>query len=1270
MQSKGKTFAKRAIASIGSMAMVCSLAMTGPAVQSLATSEAEGRWNSDFATLEEAHAAADELNIQMMSEGMVLLKNGTAENPALPLDPETEGITMVGAASYHVVSGGMGSGSGGEIRLTLQQSLRDAGFAVNRIMEKTYEDMPESYYKGAVSAGVRAYKISVVQEDPEYIKSAEYSLGKYKTVVWTLSRVGCEGSDSFTSKVPINEDPSKHFLELSDNEEKMLAYLTELKEAGKIDKVIVLIGSGNVMEMGPLQDSDTIDGIFFLGQPGPNGLGAVGKLFSGEVNPSGRTVDLWAANFKADPTWYNFGDNSQHNIGLAEGEAAYDNFAYVGDKADTATHTVEYEEDIYLGYKYYETAAADNVLKDLPLYDESYDNAEDPNGYYNRGNGVVYPFGYGLSYTTFSQEFVTSADELTAAIKALASEGKAGVDDMVQVQVKVTNTGSKAGKEVVELYVSAPYTTGGIEKAAVQLVSFAKTGLLEAGESEIVTLRVRLADVAAFDYNDANSNGYKGYEIEQGTYAFRIQENSHVVCAGENSELACELDAITLDNDDEADNNTPFSDGDDFDTLMIQKDENSSATMTLLSRADFVGTFPTAPTAADRNYGETVTRMLHQGANTPTAGLNSGDLSYRRYVENLNSSDDKETDPWYRTNEDIPADWTQAASAEDRENGKTAVQLFEMAGLEMDGTELLKEGDPFYDPAIERTEADAWTLFMNQLTIDEMKQLVSNAGYHTEGLASVGKNRAEDADGPAQLGKSKGGYTFCCEVNIASTWNVNLAYARGYLTGHDSLFLGIPGWYGPAMNTHRTPFGGRNFEYYSQDGVQGGMIAAADVAGFQKKGGYSYIKHFVLNDQETNRGGLSTWVSEQAFRENYLKVFEFAIKEFDQDINVKLGDVDVTDTKVGGSLGIMTGGNRIGAINGYINHRTQQTITRDEWGFKGQIVTDSYSASNGKANMLIRSGGNLPLGSYSGYNVISGVWDPELRDGMGGVRDGNPEYTKATAETAGAVQVNKNNIDLVKLSIPDAEEGSYVLAGPMPESATQWYVLRRCAEYVLYVGANTNVTKNGLDESLIAGKSITCIEGDMLNEDFAAMFANIGSVATYSTNSELPEGVSLTAAGVLTGRPKKVGTYKITVNMKTQLWITTSANVTLTVTPLLTASKELSAKVGEEFSAQFTQDIYELNDMFDASYLAFKDSVGRITDITYSLVTPVPGLTMAKDGTLSGTPEQAGKYDIVVRTTVGYPSDRGRAMKADFDTNFTLDVVDPNAAAPAETPAE
>ena len=312
--------------------------------------------------------------------------------------------------------------------------------------------------------------------------------------------------------------------------------------------------------------------------------------------------------------------------------------------------------------------------------------------------------------------------------------------------------------------------------------------------------------------------------------------------------------------------------------------------------------------------------------------------------------------------------------------------------------------------------------------------------------------------------------------------------------------------------------------------------------------------------------------------------------------------------------------------------------------------------------MLMRTGGSIALGTLSGNNSITGAWDASLRDGKGGVRDGLPAYTASTKDAEGAIEVTADNLAAVRRTLPEAQEGSFVLAGDIPESATQYFAVRKAAEQVLYVGANSNVSKNGLDESLVAGKTVTVIEGDMLNEDFAALFGDLGSVSSYSTPSELPQGVSLTAAGVLTGRPAKVGTYNITVNMKTQLWVTTSAQVTLIVTPLLTASAEpneagqIVVKAGEEVSITFSQSIYHLNDMFDASYMAFKDSVGRITDINYSLVNAVPGLKLAKDGTLSGIPTEKGTYELIVRTTVGYPSDRGRAMKADFDTTFTLVV--------------
>ena len=414
---------------------------------------------------------------------------------------------------------------------------------------------------------------------------------------------------------------------------------------------------------------------------------------------------------------------------------------------------------------------------------------------------VVYPFGYGLSYTTFAQEMLTSGADLEAVINAAS-----GLDTTVKVQVKVTNTGDVAGKDVVQLYAHAPYTEGGIEKAEVQLVTYGKTKLLQPGESEVLTLAIRLGDVASFDYNDANANGYKGWEIEAGAYQLRLQNNSHDLISAIDMTLTAKT--TELDNDAASENNTLFSNGDDFDSLLNLKDAESESTMVLMTRADFKGTFPTAPSQDDRVYGARLIEMMA----TNTTGVAGEQTNESRYDGYTNSDDDLTTDPWYLTNDEIPSTWTQAADDTARENGKTAVQLSEMAGLDYWSDEIVPEGHPYAD----MTEAEAWVEFVNQLTYSELITLVSSGRYITPGLDSVGKAQARDWDGPAQIRSGgTGGYTFCTAIVVASTWNTDLAYTFGRMMGNDSLFLGVPGWHAPSMNGHRSPFTGRNFEYYS-----------------------------------------------------------------------------------------------------------------------------------------------------------------------------------------------------------------------------------------------------------------------------------------------------------------------------------------------------------------------------------------------------------------------------------------------------------------------
>lgn len=1140
---KAKTLGKKAIGGALVLALAGSIFATGLApITVSANSDAQGKWYTDFASLEDEREYAAKLNEQIMEEGMVLMKN---ENNALPFAKSVKNVTLFGKRSYEPVTGGTGSGGGGGAYTTLPDSLTAAGYNVNGKVQDIYENTEST---AAISSGMFSSGGQTVEAPVSVLANATGSYAFYNdAAILTIARTGGEGSDLLTSNVPTHSNPEDHYLQLDDNEKELIAHIKQ-----HFDTVIVLINCANALEMGELENDPDIDAILWIGQPGNSGLAAVGRVLNGTVNPSGRTVDIYPADHKKDPTWQNFGTGTQNGVGTRVMQKSVAEDGTVTYEQVNA-NTLEYEEGIYLGYKYYETAAAEAAKGNYEGFD--YDEA------------VVYPFGYGLSYTTFKQEIKTTGEDLAKAINAAS-----GLDTKVQMQVEVTNTGNVEGKEVVQLYVHAPYTAGGIEKAEVSLVSFVKTKKLAPGESQVVTLDVRLGDIASFDYNDANENDWKGYEIEAGTYDFRIQADSHNVLDSVSAALTAKT--TVLDTDNNAENNTPLSNGDDYDSLLNikEKDEDgTTGTMKIMSRADFKGTFPTAPEDADRAYAQKVVTLL---INSSASVAQNDELT--RYTAYYNSSDDLTTDPWYKTNADIPAGWTQAANTEGRENGKTAIQLAAMAGIDYDSEEVITEG-VFKG----KTGVEAWEIFMNQLTYSEMATLLSNGSYNTVALDSIGKEQARDQDGPAQLSS---GTFWACEIVIASTWNVELAYEQGVLVGNESLYLNVPGWYGPAMNIHRSPFSGRNFEYYSQDALQGGFIAAAVVAGAQSKGVNCYIKHFGLNDQETNRSGTGTFADEQTIRENYFKNFEYAVKD-------------------GGATGTMTAFNRVGAINEFANYMTLNVMMRSEWGFKGAAVTDFYSNGLAKANYMQRGGCELPLGRYSGTNVITGTWDATLRDGKGGVRDGD-------------------EVD-----------------GVVPESATQYVAIRECATRVLWVAANTNCNENGLNKTIFGNQTVEVYVGLTNNASIAIDPEEYGtSDIKYSVtgNTALPEGLTLNEkTGVISGIPTTVGSTRVTVTLTADNWSTCAAQITVNVVPAFTVTTDSTPAVGEAYTATAAYD-----EDIEVVTITTADPIGTsgITSMVFTGAEGLPaGLTFdAATGVISGTPTAKGVYEVTVtgRVTV------------------------------------
>lgn len=873
---------------------------------------ANGLYYADYRTREEAHAAGEQLNMEIAAEGFVLLKN---KNKALPLDKSERDITLFGARSVdlQLSGGGSGANDGSKKEYTLLESMQDAGYNVNMLLWDYYL----ANHRQENVAGGLGGNLSYVELDPDsYTGRMGSSIKMYgDAVLWTISRTGSEGADHARRNIATNEDVNKHYLELDDNEVKTLNYLTGLKSTGAIKKLIVVVNSANAMELGFIQDNDEIDAAIWVGHPGGSGIMALGKILNGEVNPSGHLSDIYMRDFTQDPTWYNFGDNN--HLLDAEGNPLGNRVQYWDEDREQYVnanyYSLEYREGIYMGYRWYETYADDMEAAETGTGEEWYDSQ------------VVYPFGYGLSYTNF--EWKIDNVESTAAIEA--------ANQTITMRVWVKNTGDVAGKDVVQVYYNPPYTQGGIEKASANLVTFAKTKLLQPGESQVLTMTFLAQDMASFDWNDANENDFKGYELEAGDYEISVRRNSHDV-----------VDSVVRTVEDTIKCTTDTTSGKEIKPLFTgeegleeYKSTNDSLEQNLITREGGLK-LPAPLSEEDKIYTKEEVD------------------SFGYWTSDYAATSDNAEQLWNVT--ELPEGWTQAESHTEGYTDVTT-KLWQMAGISYQNPTIVD------GKVIVGTDegSQKWEEFMNQLTYEEMKTLLSNGFFKTVALESIGKPKTTDSDGPNQLKAgyenqtAPGGTFFASEVVIASTFNLDLAEQMGIMVGNDSIFMGVSGWYGPSMNIHRSPFAGRNFEYYSQDGVHSGMMAAAVIKGANSKGVKCYIKHFFLNDQETNRtnSGLQ-WADEQTMREQYAKPFEIAVKE-------------------GGTTAIMASGCTIGGVKVYANYAACELLLRNEWDYKGLVLTDWINSSREWSKLMLRSGVDLGLGTGwgPGLNAAEGTWE-------------------------------------------------------------------------------------------------------------------------------------------------------------------------------------------------------------------------------------------------------------------------------------------------------
>ena len=810
----------------------------------------------------EAFANAQEVNLKLAEEGFVLLKN---ENAALPMNKGAR-ISVFSKNSVNLSYGG--SGSGGfdtSNNKNLYESLNDAGFVTNPTLK--------NFYESSQSGPVRTANSSDLDNgDNQKIATAETPQSKYTDAVRNsyadysdaalvvITRIGGEGFDlpRYQGDSEGAVSPDSHYLELDQNEIDLLTAVTD----GTFKRVVVVFNTPSSFEATFLKDSayaafaDKIDAAVWIGFTGSNGITALGEILNGDVNPSGRLVDTWAADFTKNPSFVNFGTGC-----LPDTTDKYDGGMY---------YSVDYEEGIYVGYRYYETRGE-----------------TDGEDWYNAN--VVYPFGYGLSYTTFDW---TVGD-------ASASEIELGTTITVPVTVK--NTGSVAGKDVVQLYASAPYTMGGIEKAHKVLVGFAKTKLLQPGESETVTVSFDPYSAASYDYRDANSNGFSGYELGAGEYTLYVSRNAHESEKAIALNLAADVQ-IGTDPTTASEVVNRYTDSEDFLDSDWQLD-------TMLSRADWEGTWPTPQTA-----------QQHAGTDRLYEEIRS--------EEHNNPSDfDSEEYPWFGEEPTLTLrDLLPSAEAEE------------------------------YEPVVSYDD-ERWEELMMGCDEEEMIALINNGAYHTLAMESVGLPATIHGDGPSGftcfMSKEQvnGTCQYVSEPVMASTWNINLMTELGEAIGEEGTIgdkaTGQPysSIYAPGVNIHRSPFGGRCSEYFSEDPFISGMMGAAEVQGIQSRGVLPTVKHFVANEQETHRsiGGDLSWLSEQALREIYLKPFEYTVK-------------------LGETRGIMTSFNRIGTRWTGGDYRLLTEILRNEWGFNGLVICDFNTIPQYMIpRMMFYAGGSLDL---------------------------------------------------------------------------------------------------------------------------------------------------------------------------------------------------------------------------------------------------------------------------------------------------------------------
>ena len=1320
-----------------------------------------------FNSYDEATQAARELNEELTGEGSVLLKN----DGTLPLAKGTNVTVFTGNGKGP--TGGFGAGFS-IVSPNLSAALRDDGFNVfpsligvehtgtsgatsfknfSKNDLRGYNDVGivvlgrgggEGNDLGVVSThrGANNQNVDDVADDAENIDG------------WEHSRLAVTGTGE-------NAKERRHNQMLDEEEIALIEFAKE-----SCDSVIVLLNTSNAMEMYNLEHDEDVGAIMFIGRPGTTGINSIGDLLNGDINPSGKTSDIWYKDFTADPTWYN-------SIANAQNDAGSNTYLNAATKANTGLHGIDYEEDIFLGYAYYETVYAE-ILAGRMKFDaskakltESLEKGdftalsetirkENADAYY--ASAVVYPFGFGLSYTNFevSAPQIVNADDF---VPVKLSSGFDGITKDVadakelNLKVKVTNNGRNAGKGVVEIYAEAPYdpadSSKNTSKSAVKLLGYAKTRVLAPGASQTLRISVNAQDLAHYSAEEVHADGKGGsvrgaYVLDAGEYKLYAGLSSH--CFDDKFAALNLTDKAVMALDDFSDeliqnlfseengryNTTRKNANCDWngDGVIDSKDISFSEEMTILDRSDMVATFPKAPVtdtsgegavgglaftqdfldmvayytnfsleagslahavynptqsyAVDTIIGisgsdalykvtealeaipngtvrayevdEVVTDGTHiykvtkpialpeftpfvrgqgpyevgqyvsyngnyyvvktritgntnintnanrgnvtaftfanlivtSGENANVQDITSSHLAaHAELQEEKNSFSFKYSDKLinglagrnavgqselYDATPEMLEGWNQMADAAAQTAAINAedsdwIWFNELAGIYYDSEEVIASGR-----FAGKTGKEVWVQFMNQWTWKDFETACWKGGNNGNAVANLGIPAGGVADGPNNFNST---YGWCCNTTIASTWNTDLGYYQGQLTASLGLLKNSSNmnsakeqWLNPAVNTHRTPFSGRNNEYYSQDGMHAGIFAAAVASGIQSTGVGCHLKHMALNDQEQDRntnGNIFVWVSERAVREVYLKPFQMGIQE-------------------GGAEGAMSAFARFGSVPTAVNRNLFDVLVRQEWGAPRFFAhPDMYSPQSSVAgeDLMVRTGHNHAPGGdlgATGANSLSGKWDPEV--------------------------TNPYNV---------TGKGGVMIGQDMPYlSNNQWYIIRFRAMQMYSEYANQGHSRNGYvlteykgDQTLVAtqGQRITDIDvsfdGDVLYENYVI------------ASGALPAGLTLNEnTGIISGTPTESGVFNFSIKATLDKWITQTNSYRITVSTTALAAGQVGAAYNQSIVGQSG---------------TFAISEGALP----------AGLTLAENGTISGTPTEAGTFNFKVSITNG-----------------------------------